>query len=75
MRLANVKLPGDLEAELKDAAARLGVSRSVLHRAALRALLSSDPSRDYVLGLEEGTVTANLTSSTGDRAQSLLESL
>lgn len=75
MRLANVKLPEALLGEMKDASARLGVSQSVLHRAALRSLLSRDPSRDEVLHLETAEVADLRTGATGERARSLLEDL
>ncbi len=62
MILTNAKVPEELEAELSNAAARLGLKKSVLHRAGIRSLLASDPSRREVLRLD-GASTADLRKS------------
>lgn len=75
MRLANVKVPEELETAIKDSAARLGVSRSVIHRAALRAFLSSDPSREEALRLDGAHLDDLRGEGSSNRAATLLESL
>jgi hypothetical protein len=58
MRLTNVRLPADLEQELENTSARLGVDKSEVHRAALRSFLAGSPTADEVKELDGLTMGA-----------------